>query len=61
VRREDIRTRIFLLTDAGLIINVLPKEVILEDVSYRVDEKNQRVITDGKTFKMNISEFTALI
>ena len=59
VRREEIRTRIFSLTDAGYIINIFPNEAILDDISYKVDENNQRIITDGKTFKMNISEFSA--
>ena len=58
-KRDETRTRIFSLTDAGYIINVLPKEAILEDISYQVDEKNQRYITDGKTFKLNVSEFTS--
>jgi hypothetical protein len=59
VRREDVRTRVFSLTDAGFIINILPNEASLEDIHYQVDENNQRIITDGKTFKMNASEFGA--
>lgn len=59
VRREDLRTRLFSLTDAGYTINLLPGEVVIEDISYQTNEKNQRVITDGKTFQMNVSEFSA--
>jgi hypothetical protein len=56
-RREDLRTRIFSIIDAGYVINVLPGEVILEEVRYSTNDKNQRVITDDKTLKMNVSEF----
>ena len=59
VRREELRTRIIPLTDAGYIINLLPSEVVLEEISYQTDERNQRTITDGKTFQLNISEFSA--
>ena len=59
VRREELRTRIIPLTDAGYIINLLPSEAVLEEISYQTDERNQRTITDGKTFQLNISEFSA--
>jgi hypothetical protein len=59
VRREDIRTRIFSLTDVGNIINVLPSDAILREVQYMVDNQNQRIVSDGKTFKINVSEFSA--
>jgi len=58
MRREEVRTRIFSLTDAGYVINLLPGEAVLEDISYQTDDKNQRMITDGKTFQMNVSEFS---
>ena len=59
VRREDLRTRVFSLIDAGYIINVLPAEVIPEEMRYEVDERNRRKITDGKSFAMIVSEFGA--
>ena len=59
VRREELRTRIFSLIDAGIVINVIPEEVILEEIQYGVDAKKDRIITDGKSFKMNVSEFGA--
>jgi hypothetical protein len=59
LRREENRTRLISLTDAGVITNIIPKEVNLEDINYQIDEKNQRVITVGKAFKLNVSEFTA--
>ena len=58
VRREDLRTRIFSFTDAGLVIYVLPGEAHIEDIQYVFDENNRRLITDRKTFSMNVSEFS---
>lgn len=57
VRREGERTRIFSLVDAGLVINVLPRDVALKDIQYRDDEENHLVLTDEKSFKLDINEF----
>jgi hypothetical protein len=57
IRREDQRTRIFPLTDAGLVINVIPGDVTIADVLYKMNEQNQRVITDDKLFSINVDEF----
>jgi len=57
IRRDDIRIRIFSMLDAGIVINILPEEVNIEDVHYKIDEKNHRVISDDKLISMNVSEF----
>ncbi|MEZ4484783.1 MAG: hypothetical protein R2864_09340 [Syntrophotaleaceae bacterium] len=57
VRREGERTRIFSLVDAGLVINLLPREAVLKDVRYRADEEDHLVLTDEKSFKLDINEF----
>ena len=59
VRRNEERTRVFSLLDANFIINVVPKSVVIDDVHYREDERNRRVVTDGRDFAMNVSEFGA--
>ena len=59
VRRDQPRIRIFSLTDAGLTIIVLPGEVDPEQVRYAFEGGNMRIITDEKSFKMNVSEFGA--
>ena len=59
VRREDIRTRIISTVDAVNIIMVIPKEVILENVKYKLNDMNERVITDNDSFSMNLNEFGA--
>lgn len=55
-RREDTRTRVFSLPDMGLIINVLPQEVDVAAVIYRTTGDGL-VVTDDKTFTMDINEF----
>ncbi len=57
VRREEERVRIFTLTDAGIVINLLPVDAQLSNMKYQIDERGQRVVTDGVTFSLNISEF----
>jgi hypothetical protein len=56
-RRKNKRTRIFGLTDAGLIVNVLPQTVDLENLRYVMDASGNRIITDDHGFEMNVSEF----
>lgn len=56
-KRELLRTRLITLTDANLVINILPRDVILEDVKYRLDENNHLVVTDEKLFSIDINEF----
>jgi len=57
IRRDDMRIRLFSLIDAGIIINILSQDINIEDVHYKTNEKNHRIITDDKSFSMNVSEF----
>ncbi len=57
VRRNDERRRLFSASDAGLVINILPLETEVEDLRYKMNEESNRVLTDGKTFSLNINEF----
>ena len=59
VRREKPRDRIFPLIDAGIVLIVLPEATILEDIRYSIDENNQRIASDKKALKINVSEFGA--
>jgi len=58
VKRADRRTRIFAVADSGLIIHVIPRDTVLEDVVYETIE-GQLVVTDHGSFRMNIGEFGA--
>ncbi len=60
VRRDGIRTRLFSLVDANLVINILPRDVNIKDVLYRLDNSNHLVLTDEKLFRLDINEFGLL-
>ena len=56
VKHPESRTRLFALSDAGHIINVIPKEVDLSSLQYRV-VAGRLAITDGRGFSLEINEF----
>jgi hypothetical protein len=60
VRRPDLRERIIALSDAGNIINVLPENVNLDELVYRPSEQNRLVVTDCKSFSLDINEFSGI-
>ncbi len=55
-KRPKMRTRLFSLADAGHIVNKLPREVDIASLEYRIVETNL-VVTDMKTFSLDINEF----
>jgi hypothetical protein len=56
VKHPAARTRLFSLSDAGHIINVLPREVDLNSLEYRT-VAGRLTITDGRSFSLEINEF----
>jgi hypothetical protein len=58
-RRPELRERVIGLADAGLVINVMPSEVALDRLEYRLDDHRHLVVTDGSAFSLNINEFSA--
>jgi hypothetical protein len=56
---SDERVRLFSLTDAGLIINILPRDVEVADLKYTLTADGQRILSDGKDFSLDVSEFTS--
>lgn len=57
VKKPERRVRIFSLTDAAIIIIVLPATSNLEGISYQRSTGNRLVVTDGKTFTLDLNEF----
>lgn len=58
IRRKDMRTRLVSLADSGNIINVLPANADLQNTKYVEETTEQRlVVTDEKTFELDINEF----
>jgi len=57
-QKPDKRDRVIQLGDR-LTINVLPPEVNVDELKYAMTPQRGLVITDGKKFKLDITEFTA--
>ncbi len=57
VRKPEKRIRIFGLDDSGLIINLLPADIDLEALAYKYNTKRELILTDGKSFNLDINEF----
>lgn len=55
VRRPEKRTRIISLVSGDLLVNIIPPEVDLEKVHYKVENKVTRV-TDDANWHLDISE-----
>ena len=60
VRRPELRERIIALADAGNVINVIPEDVNLEQLVYRPSEQNRLVVTDNRSFRLDINEFSGI-
>jgi hypothetical protein len=57
IRRPEKRIRIIGLADSGNIINVLPITADIEKAEYTQSRENKLVVTDNKTFTLDINEF----
>ena len=55
--RPGKRTRMLSLIDSGNIINVLPSNANIEDAQYTQSQDSKLVVSDGKTFSLDINEF----
>jgi len=60
IKRPEKRTRIFDLSDSGYIVNIIPKETVLEKVIYTFTSDRRLVVTDEKSFSLDINEFGPL-
>jgi hypothetical protein len=56
VKHPEARTRLFSLSDAGHIISVIPREVDLNSLQYRL-VAGRLAITDSRGFSLEINEF----
>ena len=59
VMKPEERERIICFGDR-MVINVIPKEVNLEEIQYVTLPEEGLVVTDGKDFMLEITEFTAM-
>jgi hypothetical protein len=60
VRRPELRVRLVSLADGNNVINIIPREVDLEDLQYDSSPGKTKhvVITDGKSFSLDVHEFS---
>lgn len=56
-RRDKLQTNIYSLTDAGVVVIVLSEEINLDQARYIINDKGQRILTDGKSLYLQVSEF----
>lgn len=59
VKRPEKRERIIPLTDTSLILTVIPQEVDLDKLQYKMGRDNRLTMTDGAFFSLDINEFGA--
>jgi hypothetical protein len=57
IRRPELRTRVFDISDSGHIVNVIPDDVVIENVVYTQSEERRLIVTDGKAFQLDVNEF----
>jgi hypothetical protein len=58
VKRPETRVRIFGLADSGNIINIIPEEVDIRNVFYRLSAEKCLVVTDDRSFSLDVNEFS---
>jgi len=58
IKRPGERVRIISLVDAGNIINLLPAEADLAQAEYSQSYERRLIIGDGKTFSLDVNEFS---
>lgn len=56
IRSNGPRSRIAPLAASGYVINVVPTDIVVDDVRYE-DRSGRLVVTDGKDFALDINEF----
>ena len=59
VRRPERRTTILDLGESGYIVNLISREVDLDNITYRYVRDVGLVATDDQGFTLNINEFGA--
>ena len=58
LRKENKRTAFIHLGDSGYIINLIPKNTILEKIKYQYVSPAGLLATDDENYKLDISEFS---
>jgi hypothetical protein len=54
VRREDLRTRVVSLNE-GVIVNILPAHVKIDEITYTHRPNGDILVTDGTNWQLNVT------
>jgi hypothetical protein len=57
VKKPEKRTSIIDLATSGYIVNLIPADVNIDKVVYKLSAQNNLVVTDSKSFSLDINEF----
>ena len=60
IKKPVMRETIIDLSSYGYWVNIIPKEVNLEDLQYTYNSDRKLVLTDDKSFELDINEFGAI-
>lgn len=55
VKRDTLRTRIISLDSEGVIVNVLPDQVQIENITYEYRSIGDLLVTDGSDWHLDIT------
>ncbi|NNM13659.1 MAG: hypothetical protein HKO58_05000 [Gammaproteobacteria bacterium] len=58
LRKEEKRTTFINIGECGCIVNLVPDSVDLDKVFYKYIAPSGLIVSDGKSFKLDISEFS---
>ncbi len=58
IRKPEIRYGIFDLASPGYIVNFIPEEVELENLTYQTTEEGYLVFTDNVNYNLDINELS---
>lgn len=59
MRKPGKRVRIFDLAESAYIVCIIPDNVVIHDLHYKLSDHKTMICTDGKSFQLDISEFGA--
>jgi hypothetical protein len=61
IKKPEKRERVFNISgDNRLTINILPPETIIDEITYQHSTEKGLIVTDGKTFELDMAEFSSM-
>lgn len=57
IRRPEKRSRVLGVADSNHIVNLIPRDVVLDELRYRLSAEKHLMVGDGQSFALDINEF----